>query len=313
MTDDTARPTGGDIHRLLDGAFAGIEMTPDVQDLKEEVRANLLARVTELEASGAAPADAAVRAISELGDVHELLVEGGAGAPKATSAATAPGWAAQAAALQRYKVRPKPRFVVGIVVASLASFIGLVFLVLAVAGVLPLPIGVMIALVGVVSTGAAWLVGDSLAQETTTNHPMPTPRASGYFLATLLGALGLGFGALVLFRALPVWAVVFAALGVVASIVLFAILGATQTNRHKAWIRRMYGSGGDYPGNRFEREPETAARFGIYIAVIWIVAFVAFLVLWFTIGWSWSWLAFVGGFVLMMLTLARMLFGPAKD
>ena len=37
-----------DIHRLLDEAFAGVEMTPDAQDLKEEVRANLLERVAEL-------------------------------------------------------------------------------------------------------------------------------------------------------------------------------------------------------------------------------------------------------------------------
>jgi membrane protein YdbS with pleckstrin-like domain len=164
-----------------------------------------------------------------------------------------------------------------------------------------------------VSTGGAWIVGDSLAQETTTNHPMPTLRASGYFLATLLGAYGLGFGALVLFAALPVWAVVFAALGVVASIVLFAILGSTQTNRHKAWVRNAYSPGADYPGNRFEKEPEAAARFGIYTMVIWIVAFVAFLVLGYTTGWAWSWLAFVGGFVVMMLMLARMLFGPTKS
>jgi hypothetical protein len=48
-----------DIHRLLDEAFAGIEMTPDAQDLKEEVRANLVARSAELEASGKTPTDAA--------------------------------------------------------------------------------------------------------------------------------------------------------------------------------------------------------------------------------------------------------------
>ena len=30
-----------DIHRLLDEAFAGIEVTPEIQDLKEEMRANL--------------------------------------------------------------------------------------------------------------------------------------------------------------------------------------------------------------------------------------------------------------------------------
>ena len=53
----SARDTEGtamnsDIHRLLDEAFAGIEMTPEVQDLKEEMRANLVARIDELEAAG---------------------------------------------------------------------------------------------------------------------------------------------------------------------------------------------------------------------------------------------------------------------
>ena len=62
-----------DIHRLLDEAFAGVEMTPDAQDLKEEVRANLVARVDELEASGRSSSDAARQAIAELGDVRELL------------------------------------------------------------------------------------------------------------------------------------------------------------------------------------------------------------------------------------------------
>ena len=62
-----------DIHRLLDEAFQGIEMTPDAQDLKEEVRANLVARADELEAAGVPPTEAAHRAIAELGDVRALL------------------------------------------------------------------------------------------------------------------------------------------------------------------------------------------------------------------------------------------------
>jgi hypothetical protein len=66
-------------------------------------------------------------------------------------------------------------------------------------------------------------------------------------------------------------------------------------------------------GNRFEEEPDTAARFGIYTMLLWIVAFATFLVLSFTIGWAWSWLALLGGFVAMMLILARMLFGPRKS
>ena len=58
-----------DIHRLLDEAFAGVDMTPDAQDLKEEVRANLVARTAELEAAGKSSSDAARDAIAELGDV----------------------------------------------------------------------------------------------------------------------------------------------------------------------------------------------------------------------------------------------------
>ncbi len=64
-----------DIHRLLDEAFTGVEMTADAQDLKEEVRANLVARVAELEADGQPAGDAVRRAIAELGDVRELLGE----------------------------------------------------------------------------------------------------------------------------------------------------------------------------------------------------------------------------------------------
>lgn len=309
MTDRPTRPTGGDIHRLLDEAFAGIDPTPDAQDLKEEVRANLVARVAELEAGGATSADAARRAIGELGDVRELVGDA-VGAEPAQAARS--GWDAHTAAFLRHRVRPKPAFVVGIVVAALAIVLGLVLLVLSVAGLLSLPVGATIGLLGIVSTGAAWAVGDSLVQETTTNHPMPTPRASGYFLATLLGVYGLGIGAFVLFAALPLWTVAFAAVGVIPSIVLFSFLGATQTNRHKAWTRQVPPPD-DYPGSRFEKDPEAAARFGIYTMVIWVVAFVVFLVLSFTIGWAWSWLALVGGFVLMALLLARMLFGPRRD
>jgi hypothetical protein len=64
--------------------------------------------------------------------------------------------------------------------------------------------------------------------------------------------------------------------------------------------------------NRFDEDPATAARFGIYTAALWIVAFAAFIALSFTVGFAWSWLALLGGFALMMLILARMLFGDAK-
>lgn len=290
-----------DIHRLLDEAFQGIDMTPDAQDLKEEVRANLVARVDELEAAGVAPAEAARRAIAELGDVRELLGE--------TDASTAVSRTDYAALQQRYHVRPKVGFVVRTVVWTIVAVVATTVAILGASGVLPMPVGPEIGLFGVAATALALLVGDSLSQETTTNHPMPQNRAGGYFLATLLGAFGLGFGALVAFGSLPVWGIVFAALGVIASIILFTFLGASQTNRRKAWTRQALAH---ESANRFEREPEAAARFGIYTVAIWIVTFAVIAVLVFTVGWWWAPVAFAGGFAVMMLVLARMLFAPSQ-
>ncbi|GAA5202513.1 permease prefix domain 1-containing protein [Microbacterium jejuense] len=291
-----------DIHRLLDEAFQGIEMTPDAQDLKEEVRANLMARADELEAAGAAPSDAAHQAVAELGDVRELLEETSDAAPRRTTDE-------YTALIQRHHVRPKPGYVVRTVAYSIAAVVGITLAILGASGVLPLPIGPQIGLFGMASTALALIVGDSLSQETTTNHPMPQNRAAGYFLATLLGSFGLGFVALVAFGSMPMWGIVFAALGIIASIILFSFLGATQTNRHKAWTRQLAAA---TPPNRFEREPETAARFGVYTAAIWLITFAVIAVLVFTVGWWWAPIAFVGGFALMMLLLARMLFAPEK-
>jgi hypothetical protein len=291
-----------DIHRLLDEAFAGVEMTPDAQDLKEEVRANLVARTAELEAAGTPSSDAARKAIAELGDVSELLDGTDAASPAASSAQTD---------FLRHRVRPKPGFVVRVVVWSFVFVVGLTLAVLGATGVLPLPVGIVIALLGVASAGLALVVGDSLTQETTTNHPMPESRAGGYALATFLGMYGLGFAGLIALGQLQVWTVVFACVGVIGAIVIFAFLGATQTNRRKAWVRTAQYS--QPVSNRFEDEPETAARFGIYTVVLWLVTIGIMVALALTVGWWWALLAFVGGVAAMMLMLGRMLFGPRKS
>ncbi len=57
--------------------------------------------------------------------------------------------------------------------------------------------------------------------------------------------------------------------------------------------------------DRFSKDPAAAARFGIYTLVIWLLAITAFIILSMTVGFGWSWLALVGGFVVFMLVLAR--------
>jgi MFS family permease len=283
-----------DIHRMLDEAFAGVEMTADAQDLKEEMRANLVARVAELESSGRAPADAAREAVDELGDVRELL---GTGSDTGRDAMTA--------AYLRHRVRPKPGFVVRTVLLSLVAAGSLALFVLGALEVLALGLPVLLALGAGIAVPLGFVTGDALLQETTTNHPMPPARAAGFGAATfgVLAALALGGVFAGHLDAIALVAV--AALLLVASIALFSWLGATKTNRHKSWVRDAHAQ---MPPNRFEQEPEVAARFGIYTAAIWLVTFGVMVLLIFTVGWWWAPLAFVGGLAFMMLVLGRMMF-----
>lgn len=296
-TDPTRRST--DVHRLLDEAFAGVELTPEVQDLKEEIRDNLLFRVAELEASGVEPSDAARRAMAELGDVR-ALVDDGAAAPAPVRVESA------SAAALRNRVRPKPGFVVRTVLLSIVAAAALALLVLGLIGVLSLGTGVLIGLSAVFGVALGIVTGDALRQETTANHPLPTGRAVAFGASTGLLLAGLSFTAVVIMRLDLAW-IILSALLVVAAIAALSYLGATQTNRHKPWVLEQQRATAF--ANRFDEDPAAAARFGIYTAAIWIVAFVLAVVLGFTLGWIWVPVALVGGFVAMLITLARMLFG----
>lgn len=322
MTDH--RSSGGDLHRLLDEAFAGIEVTPDVQDLKEEIRGNLLARMGELEASGLTRRDAARRAIDELGDVRELIDADGGFAPAADAAGTASAPSRRiggstsaaraesaAAAALRNRVRPKPGFVVRTVVLSIIAAAALVLLVLGLTPLLALGTGALVGLAAVLGLALGVVTADALSQETTTNHRMPAGRAIGYGASTGLLLAGLAFTPVVILHLELAWLVLAGAL-VIGSIGALSYLGATQTNRHKPWVVQQHREAATI-GTRFEDDPAAGARFGIYSAVIWTVAFVAIPVIGFTAGWIWAPLAFVAGFVTMMLVLARMLFGGKPD
>ncbi|MCA5894396.1 permease prefix domain 1-containing protein [Isoptericola sp. NEAU-Y5] len=303
------------VHRLLDDAFAGVDLTPEVQDLKEEIRANLEARAAEIEASGVSPSDAAHQAFDELGDVSALVAEA-AGAPSSTDATATPGgrpaaaarYASTAQAMLANRVRPKPGFVVGVVLGALVVVAALALAGLGAARILTLPAIVVVALLVTAASAAGFIVGFSLSQETTTNHPVPSPRAGGYYLATGLSVLGLLLALFTLLEAFPSWMYLVAGVFVVPGVVLFVGLGVTQTNRKKAWFREVSREHG-VVGDRFDRDPEAAARFGIFTAVIWVSAFVACVVVGTTAGWAWSWLALVAGWIVFMLLLARMLFG----
>jgi hypothetical protein len=283
------------LHRMLDEVFAGVEMSTERQDLKEEIRANLIARVAELEASGADPDVSARRAIDELGDLRSALDLTGP-APDAK----APDWAQQ-------QVRPRPAYLLRTIVLATVAAAALAVLVLA-ATVASIAVGVQLIAVLVLALAAGAGTADALCQETTSNHPMPVGRAVGYGAGTALVLTALGAAWLWLRGDDLPWLIA-AGILALAGIALLAYLGATQTNRHKAWVLRVQASHAEV-GDRFTTDPTAAARFGIYTMVIWLVALAAFVALTLTVGWAWSWLALVGGLAAMMLMLARMQFRP---
>lgn len=294
-----------DIHRLLDEAFAGVTMTPELQDLKEELRGNLAARSAELQASGKDAASAARAAVAELGDIPQLIASVGG----TDRAPLSPG-AAAAEAMRLHRVRPKPLFVI------LTTLFSLVVVASAVAVVLVAPhdpgdgFSGAFALPAVFGLAIAALVDGALRQETTQHFRMPNARAIGYGLAS--GALGAGVATAVLYlwHLASVGLLATAIVLVIASIIAFIALGVTQTNRRKPWVLEH---GRQYEvEDGFSQDPAAAARFGLYTVIIWVVSIALFVVLSIAVGFVWSWLALVAGLVVFFLVLARMLF-PSKE
>jgi len=298
------------IHRLLDEAFAGIAPSPAVQDLKEELRANLLARVEELEAAGTPAAEAARRAFDELGDVSALVGD--------AASDTTPAWA-------RNRVRVAAGFVVRATIIPIAAAVALAIGVLALCGIVPGDAALASGLFAAFAFLIGWITGDSLAQETSQHFAMPRGRATGYGAGVALVLLGAATLALC-WTGGPLWLwLAFGGLLLLAGIGALAGLGATQTNRTKPWAlaysaqwskdfqQQHLGEWSTPSGDRFSRDPNAAARFGIYTVVIWVTATAIAVVLGFAVGWWWSALPWVAAFIVMMLVLARMLFVPGSD
>lgn len=306
----------GSIHRLLDEAFAGVAVTPELQDLKEELRASLAARAQELQDAGVDPARAAATAMREIGDIDDLVaaVSDGDRIPASDHGTMGPhahpDLARAADIMRQQRVRPSAAFVVRTVLLALVLAGAVVLLTFGGVGVLDAPwgTGAAIAVVFAIATGV--IVTDALRQETTAHFALPPGRAAAWGLSG--GALGLGLGLAAVAIVHP------GALGIlIASIVLglagilgLVWCGVTQTNRTKPWVLAMGRQAA--VEDRFSRDPAAAARFGIYTVVVWIAGLALFVVLSFTVGFAWSWLAIVATILVFFLLLARMNF-PAGD
>jgi MFS family permease len=311
MSDNT-------VHRLLDEAFADVEMTPETRDLKEEIRANLMDRVSELTASGVAPEEAARRAVDELGDVHELLGTGGTADAGSEPGPGVPEYGAArresiTELAHRNRVTPTPRYVAGVVGASLIILLALAGAAALLVGIARREVGPDVlwgvpALMALAGPATGWIVASSLARETSTNYALPRRRAAAYGVAAMLVVIGLMIGGyMYLMTGRLAGVVIGGVVWVLLGLAYLVYLLTTQTNRKKPWV--LQADAALQPANRFEEDPASAARFGIYAVVIWTLSGLACLIVGLAAGWIWAGVPAAVGFVVFMLVLARMLFG----
>jgi hypothetical protein len=297
--------TDPSIHRLLDEAFAGVAMTPDLQDLKEELHGSLAGRVAELEAQGADSATAAATAIREVGDIRALI----AAVAGADPASAGPDLGNVAELMRRHRVRPAPSYVIRTVLLALVVTAAIAVLALAALRLLePDPVAGMI-VAGILALAVGAIVADALRQDTTVHFPSPLGRAVGWGAAGGALAAGLGLGAVYVARPDAVAILIVAIVLTLAGILGLTWSGVTQTNRAKPWALEMGRQA--VVEDRFSRDPAAAARFGIYTVVIWIAGIAVFVALSLTVGFAWSWLAIVAAVLVFFVVLARMNFPAA--
>ena len=180
-------------------------------------------------------------------------------------------------------------------------------LVLAFTDVWELVAGAMVAvgLLGI-ALPVGLIVADSLGQETTSNYPMPRKRAGLYGLAVGVMLAGAAFVTWFGFDTDQLWAGILGVVITVLGVLLATYVGVTQTNRHKPWTK---AAAANYQfQNKWEDNPQEAARYGMYSGALWLLAIGAFVALSLTVGFAWSWVAFLAAILIQMIMTARMLF-----
>ena len=150
------------------------------------------------------------------------------------------------------------------------------------------------------------IVADSLGQETTSNYPMPRKRAGLYGLAVGAILAGAAFVTWFGFETDELWAGILGVVVIVLGSAARHLYGRDQTNRHKPWTK---AAAANYQfQNKWEDNPQDAARYGMYSGALWLLAIGAFVALSLTVGFAWSWIAFLVAVLVQMIMTARMLF-----
>jgi len=263
------------INKYVDSLFLDIYDTKQLQELKEEVSANLLERINDLVASGNSEDEAFKKAISNLGDMGELVDN-----LKEASNEKFQGSIPKEVALDKKHI-----------IAYMCAAAILLFGVMT-AGIVYLQrkdlLDTLGTLMPFLMVSVQLFLYFGLTQETAQDYGMRPKRALLYCIATGILMFGIFTSGFVFFSETELFAVLASCMPfVITSVVIFIYLGLTEKSRSKmndAWQRQWI----EYYSN-----PKSMMIRGNISGALWIFTFAAFLILGFTLGWRYSWIVFI--------------------
>ena len=263
------------IKKYVDSLFLDIYETKQLQELKEEISANLLERINDLVDSGSSVDEAFKKAVSNLGDMNEL-VENLKDASNDKFQGNMPK-----------EVPLDKKHIIAYMVAAAILLFGAMT-----AGIVYLQskdlLNTLGTLMPFLMVSVQLFLYFGLTQETAQDYGMRPKRALLYCIATGILMFGLFSSGFVYFSETELFAVLASCMPfVIPSAVIFIYLGLTEKSRSKmdnAWQKQWI----EYYSN-----PKSMMIRGNISGALWIFTFAAFLILGFTIGWRYSWIVFI--------------------
>lgn len=263
------------IKQHVDGLFSGVYETKQLRELKEEISSNLLEKINDLIARGADPDMAFHHAVTELGDMNEL-VDSLKEAPEARLM--------KDASMQSFIDKSH---VIGYLTASVILLIGLLAgsYVYLQGGRLLVALGYLAPFL-LLSTPIFIYFG--LTQETPHDYGMSTKRALTYSMASEIFLLGVVASAIEYIQGhgLAITLITFGPF-IIVSAIIFIYLGLTESSRRKMgtqWQREWVN---------YYSDPHTAMVRGSISGALWIFSVAMFFFIGFAWSWKYSWIVFV--------------------
>lgn len=263
------------ISKYVDSLFTDIYETKQLRELKEEISANLLEKINDFIASGDQADAAFKKAVSDLGDMRELV-----DSLKKVSDSKFSG----------DKFKPVPltkQHVIGYTVATAIMLIGLM-----IGGFVYLRqqeiFTAITYLIPFILVAVPIYIYLGLTQESPAEYGMSSKRALTYSVASEVFLLGAAASGIEYFQGQNL-SIIFITLMpfVLVSAIIFIYLGLTEKSRRKMdteWVEQWVSHYSD---------PQTAIVRGGISGALWIFTIASFFFIGFNWGWKYSWIVFV--------------------